>query len=83
MISNTLFNKHTGLAIVCPITSTFRNFPFHIEVSADSGLTGFIMDEQIKSVDFASRKTKFVKQAPQATLDEVLSILDACICGVD
>lgn len=83
MISNTLFNKHTGLAIVCPITSTFRNFPFHIEVSADSGLTGFILADQVKGVDFASRKTKFVKQAPQATLDEVLSILDACICGVD
>jgi mRNA interferase MazF len=79
VISNTLFNKHTGLAMVCPITNTFRNFPFHVEVPADSGLTGYIMAEQIKSVDFASRKAKFVKKASQATLDEDLSILDACI----
>ena len=30
--SNYLFNKHTGLAIVCPITNTFRNIPFHVEI---------------------------------------------------
>jgi hypothetical protein len=37
------------------------------------------MVEQIKSVDYASRKAKFVEKAPQAKLDEVLGILDACI----
>ena len=37
------------------------------------------MVEQIKSVDFASRKIKFVEQAPQAVLNEVLAILDACL----
>ena len=79
VVSNTLFNKHTGLAMVCPITNTFRNFPFHVEVSTESGLTGYIMTEQIKSVDFASLKAKFVKKASQSTLEEVLSILDACL----
>ena len=28
VISNDLFNRHTGLAIVCPVTNTRRDYPF-------------------------------------------------------
>ena len=79
VISNTLFNKHTGLAIVCPITNTDRNFPFHVKVTDQSSITGYIMVEQVKSIDFVSRKVRFVKKAPSDVLNEVLGILDACI----
>ena len=43
VVSNDLFNKHTGLAIVCPITNTDRGFPFHLPIPAASPLTGFVM----------------------------------------
>jgi mRNA interferase MazF len=79
VVSSTLFNRHTGLAMLCPITNTQRNFPFHVAIAAGSSLTGHIMVEQIKSVDFASRKAKFIEKAPRALVDEVLGILDACI----
>jgi mRNA interferase MazF len=79
VVSSTLFNRHTGLAMLCPITNTRRDFPLHVALPAGSQLTGFIMVEQIKSVDYASRKVKFVEKAPRAVLDEVLAILDACI----
>ena len=79
VISNTLFNKHTGLASVCPITNTDRDFPFHVKVTDQSLITGYIMVEQVKSIDFVSRKVRFVKKAPSDVLNEVLGILDACI----
>ena len=79
VVSRTLFNRHTGLAMVCPVTNTRRDIPFHVAVPDESSLTGFIMVEQIKSVDYASRKVKFIKKASQSVLDEVLSILDACL----
>ena len=79
VISNTLFNRHTGMAIVCPLTNTDRSFPFHVAVPVGTSLTGFIMVEQVKSVDYASRKAKFVEKSSQALLDEVLGILDACV----
>lgn len=79
VVSRTLFNRHTGLAMVCPITNTRRDIPFHVAVPDESSLTSFIMVEQIKSVDYASRKVKFIKKASQSVLDEVLSILDACL----
>ena len=79
VLSNFLFNKHTGLAIVCPITNAFRNIPFHIQVPEESSLNGYIMVEQIKSIDFKSRKIKFIEKASNTVIDEVLAILDACI----
>lgn len=79
VISNHLFNKHTGLAIVCPITNTNRGIPFHVSVPQRSSLTGFIMVEQMKSVDFVSRQIKFVEKAPGETVTDVLGILDAVI----
>jgi mRNA interferase MazF len=79
VVSKTLFNRRTGLAMLCPITNTFRDFPFHVAVPPGLSLTGYIMVEQIKSIDYASRKAKFVAAAPQLVVDDVLGILDACI----
>lgn len=79
VVSNTLFNRHTGLTMVCPITKAFRNIPFHVAVPEQSSVTGYIMVEQLKSVDSARRRVKFIEKAPGFILDEVLSILDACL----
>lgn len=65
--------------MVCPITNTFRNVPFHVKVPSDSALTGYIMVEQIKSVDYVSRQVQFLEKASNWILDEVLSVLDACL----
>jgi len=78
VISHYLFNKHTGLAIVCPITSTDRGFPFHVRIGGRGKVTGFVMTEQIKSIDFRARSATRITKAPPAVLEEVLAILDAC-----
>jgi mRNA interferase MazF len=79
VISNTLFNERTGLAIVCPVTGTQRDFPFHVAVGGAPGMSGFVMVEQVKSIDFRARKVKRIGKAPESVLADVLSILDACI----
>ena len=63
VISNRLFNQHTGLAVVCPLTNTNRNIPFHIPVPTTSQLTGFIMVEKVKSDDYRSRRASFIERA--------------------
>ena len=78
VISNYLFNENTGLAIVCPITNTNRQIPFHLTVPSSSKLTGYVMVDQIKSVDFRARKAKFIETAPKELLDDVLEVLDVC-----
>lgn len=79
VLSVGLFNRGTRLAICCPITNTQRDTPFHVPVSADSGLTGYVMCEQMKSVDCRARKMKKIGRAAPEFLDEVLSVIDACL----
>jgi mRNA interferase MazF len=79
VVSNTLFNQRTGLAIVCPLTSTDRGFPFHVAVTDDAKLTGFVMVEQVKSIDFLARKAARIGKASDTVLEDVLSLLDACV----
>lgn len=76
IVSNKVFNQHLGLAYACPITNTKRNFPFHVKVNSEQ-ITGFIMVEQMKSIDYKSRKIKFIEKAKQETIDEVLSIVES------
>ena len=79
VVSNSLFNGHTGLAIGCPLTNTERSFPFHVAVVNDPNVTGVVMVEQLKSIDVSVRKAKRIGRASDSVLEEVLSILDACI----
>lgn len=79
VVSNDLFNRHTGLALVCPLTNTDRRFPFHVAVLDDPEVQGFVMVEQVKSIDFRARDAKRIGRASESLLDEVLAILDACI----
>ena len=79
VISNDLFNKHTGLCIACPITNTRHDYPFHVSIPDGQDVTGFVMVEQVKSIDFRSRKGKRIGSAPEQVLQEALSLLDACI----
>lgn len=79
VVSKALFNKHTGLCIACPIMSTDRDYPFHVAVPRDDGVTGFVMVEQVKSIDYRARKAQRIQKASPALMEEVLSILDACL----
>ncbi len=79
VVSKDLFNSSTGMAIICPITKTDRGFPFHVPIPKISKLSGFVMIEQVKSVDFYARRIKRIESRNDELLSEVLSILDACI----
>jgi len=78
VISNYLFNKHTGLALVCPVTNTDRKIPFHLPVPETSSLTGFVMVDQVKSVDYLARKAKFIEKAGNELVVDVLAVLEVC-----
>jgi mRNA interferase MazF len=79
VLSKEPFNKSTGMAICCPITNTDRKVPLHIKVTDRSSLTGFVMCDQVKSLDFRARRMKLIEAAPRELVDDVLSILDAVL----
>ena len=75
VVSKEAFNKGTGMAICCPITNTDRKVPFHMPIAGRTALTGFVMCEQVKSLDFRSHGMKLIEQAPR----DVLAIIDASV----
>lgn len=79
VVSNTLFNKTTNLVMVCPITNANRNSPFHLSVPRETNLSGFVMSEQVKSVDYSSRNALRIGAVSKEYLDDVLALIDAIL----
>jgi mRNA interferase MazF len=50
-----------------------------VPIPENPDVTGFVMVEQVKSIDFRSRNARRLGRAPAQVLEEALSILDACI----
>jgi len=76
IVSNDTFNRYVGLAFACPITNTKSDFPFHVKVNSTQ-ITGYIMCEQMKAVDYRARHIKFIEKANQETMSHVLGIIDS------
>ncbi|TVR85133.1 MAG: type II toxin-antitoxin system PemK/MazF family toxin [Trueperaceae bacterium] len=79
VVSNDLFQRATGLCVVCPITRTDRKHPFHVPIPAGLGVDGVVLTDQVRSVDARAREARRLGRAPDALLDEVLAILDAVL----
>ncbi|SFV61119.1 Programmed cell death toxin MazF [hydrothermal vent metagenome] len=78
IVSNKTFNQYLGLAFACPITNTKRDFPFHIRYDGKD-VSGYIMTEQLKSIDYSTRKIKFVEKADTDTINNILGIIDSIL----
>ncbi|KHD06459.1 potassium ABC transporter ATPase [Candidatus Thiomargarita nelsonii] len=62
-----------------PALDTDRKIPFHVKIPEESSLTGFVMVEQVKSIDYVARNIRLIEPAPIQLLDEVLAILKLCL----
>jgi mRNA interferase MazF len=73
------FNRATGLALVCPITSKIKGF--NLEVILPDGLntTGVILVFQVKTVDWLERQIKYIESLPVEIMDEVAAKLHTLI----
>ena len=79
VVSNDLFQQATGLCVVCPITRTDRQHPFHVPLPEGLGVDGFVLADQVRSVDARARGVRRLGRAPEAVVDQVLAILDAVL----
>ena len=77
VISNHTFNNATGFAVVCPITNTNREYPFHVLLPDGFDITGVVMVDQVKSLDYLKRNSRFVTKVPDKLLEEVMAIHEA------
>ena len=66
------YNQKVGLAIFCPITSKEKGYPFEVKLPKKSKLKGVILSDQMKSLDWQSRKTKFIEKTDLNTVYKCL-----------
>ena len=69
------YNAKVGLAILCPITSRVKGYPFEVPIPDGLPLDGAILSDQAKSLDWKARKAEFICRLPSESTVEVLQKL--------
>ncbi len=73
------YNDTVGLAIVCPITNRKKGYPFEVDIPDGSPVTGVILADQVKSLDWRARSATWAGKLPAQTVDETLELLQALL----
>ena len=71
VISPKEYNEKTGLGLFCPITSVIKNYPFEVKIE-NKKINGVVLTDQIKSLDWESRKIEFIVKETKEKIDEVI-----------
>jgi mRNA interferase MazF len=69
------YNSKIGLAIVCPVTSQQKGYPFEVQIPSNLRVTGVVLSDQVKSLDWKTRNTEFIGSLPSETVGEILNKL--------
>ena len=62
VISPKAYNGKVGLALFCPITSKIKGYPFEVLLPDGYSVGGVILSDQLKSLDWRTRKAKFIER---------------------
>lgn len=73
------YNGKAGLAILCPITSQVKGYPFEVSLPADLPVAGAILSDHLKSLDWRARNAELICILPAETISEVLQKLSALL----
>jgi mRNA interferase MazF len=72
VVSHDAFNRRLGFVFVCPISNTKRKNPFYVLIPTTEGVTGVILADQLRSLDYRAREAQFIAECPDILLQEVL-----------
>ncbi len=79
VLSPRSYNSKTGLAILCPITSQIKNYPFEVLLPPGLPVTGAILSDQVKSLDWKARNIELICTLPLETTSEALDKLQTLL----
>ncbi len=80
VLSPKSYNGKVGLALFCPLTSKVKGYPFEVELPDGYAVSGVVLSDQIKSLDWRSRNVKFIERISSyimvMVIARVLSLLE-------
>ncbi len=72
VLSPKAYNAKTHLALFCPITSQIKGYPFEVALPKSDKISGVVLSDQIKSLDWKSRQARLIMRAPPHVLADVI-----------
>lgn len=70
VVSPKKYNQKTNLALMCPITSVVKGYPFEVEVK-DKKVSGVVLADHVRSLDWKVRNVKYITKAKAKAITEV------------
>jgi mRNA interferase MazF len=71
ILSPRSYNAKARLAIACPVTTQVRGYPFEVELPPLGAITGVVLADHVKNLDWKARRAVFKAKAPAEVLTDV------------
>jgi mRNA interferase MazF len=75
VLSPRSYNKPSGLALFCPVTSRVKNYPFEVPLPVGAPVTGVVLVDQLRNLDWHVRQVSFIGVLDEETLVELMEKL--------
>src|SRR5712691_8581873 len=75
VVSPASYNRKSGIALVCPVTSQIKAYPFEVALPSGVGVVGAVLVDQIKSLDWRARRVSKAGRVSESTMAEVVARL--------
>ena len=72
VLSPRSYNQKVGLALVCPITSQVKGYPFEVVLPAGLKISGVVLSDQVRNLDWRTRRATLIGSLPLAATEAVL-----------
>ena len=73
VLSPEMYNKASGLCLVCPITTSIKGYPFEAALDGAKKTSGVALVDQVRSIDWQVRKVKIVDHISTSSLTTILA----------
>jgi mRNA interferase MazF len=73
VVSPAFYNVKSGLALLCPVTSRVKGYPFEVALPEGLEIQGVVLADQVRSVDWRARNWVFAERMPEPIIDQVLA----------
>lgn len=79
VLSPAAYNSKVGLALLCPITGQVKGYPFEVPVPDGLRVSGAVLSDHIKSLDWRVRGAEFADRLPASAVREVVGMVNALL----
>jgi mRNA interferase MazF len=75
VLSPRTYNEKASLAVLCPVTSHSKGYPFEVALPAGIRMRGVILADHLKSLDWRQRNAQKAGKLPAPVLAEVRELI--------